>query len=84
MVLEGDRSDLMVLQVEEHPSSGYLWQFGDLTEAGFTITGDDRASRGRRAYRWRGDADGDGGGRGWRGREGSRSPPGDPSLAARS
>lgn len=45
MLLEGGRSDLVVLQVEEHPSSGYRWQFGDLTEAGFTITADVRASR---------------------------------------
>ncbi|WP_420636609.1 protease inhibitor I42 family protein [Candidatus Palauibacter sp.] len=45
MLLEGGRSDLMVLQVEEHPSSGYLWRFGDLTEAGLTVTADDRASR---------------------------------------
>ena len=44
MLLEGGRSDLMVLQVEEHPSSGYRWQFGDLTEAGLRITADDRAS----------------------------------------
>lgn len=44
MLLEGGRSDLMVLQVEEHPNSGYVWQFGDLTKAGLTITADDRAS----------------------------------------
>ena len=44
MLLEGGRTDLMVLQVEEHPSSGYRWQFGDLTEAGLRITADDRAS----------------------------------------
>ena len=44
MLLEGGRSDLMVVQVEEHPSSGYRWQFGDLTDAGLTITADDRVS----------------------------------------
>ena len=41
LVLEGSRSDLMVLRVAEHTSSGYLWQFGDLVEAGLTITADD-------------------------------------------
>ena len=45
MLLEGGRSDLIVLQVEEHPNSGYRWQFGDLAEAGLAITGGDRASR---------------------------------------
>ena len=45
MLLEGGRSDLIVLRVEEHPSAGYRWQFGELTEAGLTITADDRATR---------------------------------------
>ena len=45
MLLEGGRSDLVVLQVKEHPNSGYRWQFGDLAAAGLTITADDRASR---------------------------------------
>ncbi len=45
MLLEGGRSDLVVLQVEEHPSSGYRWQFGDLTDAGLSINADDRMSR---------------------------------------
>jgi len=45
MLLEGGRSDLIVVQVEEHPSSGYRWQFGKLTEVGLTVTADDRATR---------------------------------------
>lgn len=45
ILLEGSRSDLLVLRVEEHTSSGYLWQFGDLVEAGLTITADDHAPR---------------------------------------
>lgn len=40
MALEGSRSDLVVLRFQEHPSSGYLWQFGDLAEAGFAIKSD--------------------------------------------
>ena len=40
MALEGGRSDVVVLKFQEHPSSGYLWQFGDLTDAGFAIRSD--------------------------------------------
>jgi Zn-dependent peptidase ImmA (M78 family) len=46
MVLEGSRSDLVVLKVEEHASSGYVWQFGDLMDAGLAIREDGRASSG--------------------------------------
>jgi len=40
MTLEGSRSDVVVLRFQEHPSSGYLWQFGDLADAGFEIKSD--------------------------------------------
>lgn len=45
MVLEGSRSDLVVIQMQEHASSGYVWQFGDLADAGMEIRDDGRASQ---------------------------------------
>jgi Zn-dependent peptidase ImmA (M78 family) len=50
MVLEGSRSDLVVLMFEEHASSGYLWQFGDLADAGLAIRQDGRAARGGKGH----------------------------------
>ena len=44
MVLEGSRSDLVVLKFQEHASSGYVWQFGDLADAGLAIREDGRAA----------------------------------------
>jgi Zn-dependent peptidase ImmA (M78 family) len=44
MVLDGSRSDLVVLQLQEHASSGYLWQFGDLADVGLAIVDDGRAA----------------------------------------
>lgn len=46
MVLEGSRSDLVVIQMQEHASSGYLWQFGDLVDAGMEIREDGRVGAG--------------------------------------
>lgn len=46
MVLEGSHSDLVVVKVQEHASSGYVWQFGELAEAGLAIREDGRASQG--------------------------------------
>jgi Zn-dependent peptidase ImmA (M78 family) len=46
MVLEGSHSDLVVVKVQEHASSGYVWQFGELAEAGLAIREDDRTSEG--------------------------------------
>lgn len=43
MVLEGSRSDLVVLRFHEHASSGYVWQFGELADAGLAIREDGRA-----------------------------------------
>jgi Zn-dependent peptidase ImmA (M78 family) len=45
MVLEGSRSDLVVLRFQEHASSGYVWQFGDLADAGLEIKEDARAAK---------------------------------------
>ena len=50
MTLEGSRSDLVVFQFQEHAGSGYLWQFGDLAEAGLKIVDDGRASRSDRQH----------------------------------
>jgi hypothetical protein len=44
MVLEGSRTDLVVLKFLEHAGSGYVWQFGDLVDAGLSIVEDGRAS----------------------------------------
>ncbi len=46
MVLEGSRADLVVIQMQEHASSGYLWQFGDLVDAGMEIRDDGRIASG--------------------------------------
>jgi Zn-dependent peptidase ImmA (M78 family)/predicted secreted protein len=45
-VLEGSQSDLVVITLQEHSSSGYVWQFGELAKAGLTIRGDGRTSEG--------------------------------------
>ena len=42
IVIEGSRSDLVVLKFLEHSGSGYLWQSGDLADAGFEIVEDGR------------------------------------------
>src|SRR6266540_5592286 len=40
MVLDGSRSDLVVLKFQEHASSGYVWQFGNIADAGLGIVED--------------------------------------------
>jgi Zn-dependent peptidase ImmA (M78 family) len=50
MVLEGSRSDLVVLNFQEHASSGYVWQFGNLAEAGLAIREDGRAASGGKPH----------------------------------
>ncbi len=45
IVLEGSRSDIVVLKFLEHAGSGYVWQFGDLVDAGMTIVDDGRVPR---------------------------------------
>ncbi len=44
LVLEGSRSDRAVLKFLEHSGSGYVWQFGDLVDAGMAIVEDGLAS----------------------------------------
>lgn len=46
MVLEGGRSDIVVVNIPEHASSGYVWQFGDLADAGLVIKKDGRQGPG--------------------------------------
>ena len=43
-LLEGSRSDLVVVQVKEHSGSGYLWQLDDLTAVGMSVVQDNRAA----------------------------------------
>ena len=50
LVLEGSRTDLVVLKFQEHASSGYIWQLGTLAEAGFAIVNDGRAASGGKAH----------------------------------
>jgi len=44
LILEGSRSDLVVVKIREHASSGYVWQFGELIRAGLAIRNDARAT----------------------------------------
>jgi predicted secreted protein len=44
LVLEGSRNDLVVMRFQEHSSSGYVWQFGDLVDAGLDIKKDGRTT----------------------------------------
>jgi len=41
-VIEGSRSDLFVLRLNEHSSGGYLWDFEQLNDTGFAIVQDER------------------------------------------
>jgi Zn-dependent peptidase ImmA (M78 family) len=43
MMVEGSRSDLVVLKFQEHSSSGYVWHFDDLVDAGLAIRNDGRS-----------------------------------------
>jgi Zn-dependent peptidase ImmA (M78 family) len=43
-VLEGSRSDLVVINVLEHSGSGYLWRMQDLADVGLAVVSDGRAS----------------------------------------
>jgi Zn-dependent peptidase ImmA (M78 family) len=44
LVLEGSRTDLIVMRFQEHATSGYVWDFGQLADAGLAIRQDGRAS----------------------------------------
>lgn len=42
IILEGSRTDLVVLKFMEHSGSGYVWQLGDLADVGLAIVRDGR------------------------------------------
>ncbi len=44
MVLEGSRSDLVVVRMPEHANSGYVWNFGELVDTGLAIREDGRVN----------------------------------------
>ena len=44
ILLEGSKSDLVVVKVQEHSGSGYLWRLDDLAKAGLAIVLDSRAA----------------------------------------
>ncbi|HQU46748.1 MAG TPA: ImmA/IrrE family metallo-endopeptidase [Pirellulales bacterium] len=44
ILLEGSRSDLVVLTFLEHSGSGYVWRLDDLAEAGLIVVDDSRIS----------------------------------------
>jgi Zn-dependent peptidase ImmA (M78 family) len=44
LLLEGSRSDLVILRFEEHSGSGYMWKFNDLAEAGLEVLEDRRVT----------------------------------------
>lgn len=43
-LLEGSRSDLVVVQIKEHSGSGYLWQLDDLASTGLAVVQDNRTA----------------------------------------
>ena len=43
LLLEGSRSDLVVINVLEHSGSGYLWRIEDLAEVGLAVVSDGRS-----------------------------------------
>ncbi len=43
LVLEGSRTDLIVMRFQEHATSGYVWEVGELADAGLEIKRDGRA-----------------------------------------
>ena len=44
MILEGSRSDLVVLKFMEHSGSGYVWQLDELSDAGLAVVRDSRVT----------------------------------------
>lgn len=44
IILEGSRSDLVVLKFMEHSGSGYVWQLGELADVGLAVVQDGRAA----------------------------------------
>ena len=41
-VIRGSRTDLFVIDLSEHGSAGYVWNFDDLRESGFAVVQDER------------------------------------------
>jgi Zn-dependent peptidase ImmA (M78 family) len=46
LLLEGSRSDLVIISFAEHAGSGYIWRLDDLVDAGLVIVQDRRSSEG--------------------------------------
>jgi Zn-dependent peptidase ImmA (M78 family) len=44
ILLEGSKLDLVVVKLQEHSGSGYLWRLDDLAKAGFAVVEDSRAA----------------------------------------
>ncbi len=44
ILLEGSKSDLVVVKLHEHSGSGYLWRLDDLERAGLAVVKDSRAA----------------------------------------
>src|SRR4051794_404705 len=44
ILLEGSKSDLVVVKLHEHSGSGYLWRLDDLERAGLAVVEDSRAA----------------------------------------
>jgi len=42
ILLEGSKLDLVVVKLQEHSGSGYLWRLDDLAKAGFAVVEDSR------------------------------------------
>lgn len=45
LVIEGSRSDLVLLRLAEHSGSGYVWRFDELVATGMRILADNRTAR---------------------------------------
>jgi len=50
LVLEGSRTDLVVMRFQEHATSGYIWDFEQLGDAGLAIRQDGRGSIANREH----------------------------------
>lgn len=44
LYVEGSRTDFVIIDLQEHAASGYLWQFDQLAEAGLVIRSDQRVN----------------------------------------
>lgn len=46
LLIEGSRTDLVVVKLPEHAASGYIWRFDELVATGMHILADTRVARG--------------------------------------